>query len=64
MGKGETMAKFIVVGKAKSGKSARAFQKLVEAANEKLAREYTYALFGANAGIKRSAIKIESVEKA
>ena len=42
---------------------ARPFEKQVEAISEKLARETTYSLFGSNAGIKRSAIKIASVEK-
>ncbi len=57
------MAKFLVIGKAGSGKDCRPFEKVVEAASEKLAREKVCALFGSNAGIKRSAIKIDSVEK-
>jgi len=57
------MAKFLVNGFAGSGKSMRPFEKVVEAESEKLARERVMAILGANAGIKRSAIKIESVEK-
>ena len=57
------MAKFLVIGKIGSGKTAKPFEKQVESPSEKLAREKTLSLFGANAGIKRSAIKIESVEK-
>ena len=57
------MAKFLVIGKVGADKTARPFEKQVEAASEKLAREKVYALFGSNAGIKRSAIKIGSVEK-
>ena len=57
------MAKFLVTGKAGSGSSLRPFEKLVEAPSEKLAREKVMALFGSNAGIKRSAIKIETVDK-
>jgi ribosomal protein L20A (L18A) len=57
------MAKFLVTGKISSGKTVKSFEKQVEAISEKLARETTYSLFGSNAGIKRSAIKIESVDK-
>ncbi|VVB99827.1 50S ribosomal protein L18Ae [uncultured archaeon] len=53
------MAKFVVTGKA----SGRTFEKVVEAANEKMAREKVLSLFGSNAGIKRSAIHIASAEK-
>ena len=60
---GDVMAKFLVTGTAGSGRSARPFEKAVEAGSEKLAREYVFAIFGSNAGIKRSAIKIESVGK-
>lgn len=58
------MAKFVVTGTAGSSKDRRPFEKVVEAQSEKMAREYVMALFGSNAGIKRSAIKIESVGKA
>lgn len=57
------MAKYLVNGIAGSGKGARPFEKVVEAASEKLAREQVLSLLGANAGLKRSAIKIDSVEK-
>ncbi|VVC01852.1 50S ribosomal protein L18Ae [uncultured archaeon] len=57
------MAKFVVTGTAGRGTSMRPFEKLVEAASEKMAREKVFALFGSNAGIKRSAIKIASVDK-
>ena len=58
------MAKFVVTGTAGNGAQKRPFEKAVEAASDKLAREKVMALFGSNAGIKRSAIKINSVEKA
>jgi ribosomal protein L20A (L18A) len=58
------MAKYLVTGRIGTGKSARSFEKAVEAPSEKLAREYAYSQFGSNAGIKRQAIKIDSVEKA
>jgi len=57
------MAKYLVIGTAGPGSSCRGFEKVVEASSEKLAREYVANLLGANAGIKRSAIKIKSVEK-
>lgn len=57
------MAKFLVTGKAGRGPSARPFEKTVEAGSEKLARERVMAIFGSNAGIKRAAINITSVEK-
>lgn len=57
------MAKFLVNGEAGTGKDRRPFEKVVEAASEKMAREKVNSLLGSNAGIKRSAIKIASVEK-
>ena len=57
------MAKFLVNGTTSTGGIARPFEKQIEAASEKLAREKVLSLFGRNAGIKRSAIKIASVEK-
>lgn len=57
------MAKFLVSGKIGRGKAAKPFEKSVEASSEKLAREICLSLFGSNAGIKRSAVEITSVEK-
>ncbi|MEM4554247.1 MAG: 50S ribosomal protein L18Ae [Candidatus Anstonellaceae archaeon] len=57
------MAKYLVRGMFRKGKTSRKFQKEVEAASEKLAREYIYAMFGSRGGIKRSAITISSIEK-
>ena len=57
------MAKFLVTGTIKSGGNEQPFEKQVEAISEKLARETTYSLFGSNAGLKRPAIKIATVEK-
>ncbi len=57
------MGKFLVTGFAGTGKDRRPFEKQVEAASEKMARETALSLLGSNAGIKRSAIKIDSVEK-
>ena len=57
------MAKFLVTGTTSTGGIARPFEKQVDVASEKLAQEKVYALFGSNAGIKRAAIKITSVEK-
>ncbi|MEM4348493.1 MAG: 50S ribosomal protein L18Ae [Candidatus Anstonellaceae archaeon] len=57
------MAKYLVSGIFRKGKKTRRFQKEIEAENEKMAREYVYALLGSSGGIKRSAITISSVEK-
>lgn len=57
------MAKYVVTGKAGAGRSERPFEKQVEAASEKLAAERVMAQFGADGGIKRKAIKIDSVKK-
>jgi ribosomal protein L20A (L18A) len=54
------MGKFVVTGMA----DGRKFEKVLEASSEKLAAEKAYSLLGSNAGIKRTAIKIASVEKA
>ena len=56
------MAKFLVTGETGRGDRKLPFEKQVEATSEKLAKEKVYALFGSNAGIKRSAIKISTVE--
>lgn len=58
------MAKFLVTGTIKAAGRDQPFEKVVEATSEKMARETTYSLFGSNAGLKRSAIKIASVGKA
>ena len=57
------MTKFLVIGTTSTGGIARPFEKQIEAVSEKMARETTLSLFGSNAGIKRAAIKITSVEK-
>ena len=57
------MAKFLVIGSIGSGKTAKPFQKVIEAKSEKLAKEYALNLLGSNAGIKRSKVKIVSAEK-
>jgi len=57
------MAKYLVSGKVGKGIACRPFEKQVEAQSEKLASEKVCSLFGSNAGVKRSAVVIESVEK-
>ncbi len=57
------MAKFLVCGFAGTGTGRRPFEKALEAASEKMAREKAMTLLGSNAGIKRTAIEITSVEK-
>lgn len=60
---GDNMAKYLVCGEIKLGKTSRKFEKAVEAENDLLASEKVMCLFGSNAGIKRQAIKIDSIEK-
>lgn len=57
------MIKFVVTGKIGKGRGMKSFEKVVETETESLAKEKVYCLFGSNIGIKRSAIKIDSVEK-
>jgi ribosomal protein L20A (L18A) len=57
------MAKFLVSGEAKYKSEIRPFEKLVEAENEKLAKEKALSLLGSNSKVKRVSIKIFSVEK-
>ena len=54
---------FSAEGKIKMGQEERAFKKTVEAKSEKHAENKIYALFGSHSGIKRSAIKIDKIEK-
>ena len=52
-----------VIGIIKLGKTQRKFNKPVEATTENAAKEKTFALFGSLNGVRRSNIKIDSVEK-
>ena len=52
-----------VIGNIKLGKAQRKFNKSVEAATENAAKEKTFALFGSVNGVRRSNVKIETVEK-
>lgn len=54
---------FSAEGKIKMGQEERPFKKTVEAKSEKDAENKIYALFGSQSGIKRSAIKIDKIEK-
>lgn len=55
--------KFDVSGEIKVGAQKRQFKKTLEAKSEKDAREKTYALFGSNNRLKRTAVQIKSVKK-
>lgn len=54
---------FQIKGKIKLGKEERPFLKTVDAASEKAAVEKVLSLLGSHNRIKRSAVKIEAVEK-
>ena len=53
-----------VIGNIKLGKAQRKFSKSVEAATENAAKDKVCALFGSVNGVRRSNVKIETVEKA
>ncbi|MBD3397866.1 50S ribosomal protein L18a [Candidatus Micrarchaeota archaeon] len=55
--------KFKVSGEIKVGPETRQFSKEIEAESEAHAREKTYALFGAQNGLKRVNVKIAEISK-
>lgn len=55
------MNEYTVTGSWKARDGWLAFEKTVEAENEDVAREHTYAEFGSKHGLKRPQIEIEEV---
>jgi ribosomal protein L20A (L18A) len=55
--------KWNVIGNVKLGKANRKFSKSVEAASENAAKNKVCALFGSVNGVRRSNVKIETIEK-
>ena len=55
--------KYRITGTLRLGEESRPFSKVVEAETENSALEKAYTLFGSNNRLKRSKIKVESVEK-
>lgn len=55
------MTAYTVTGRWKSPSGWQEFEKELEAENENVARERTYAAFGSKHGLKRPQIEIEEV---
>ncbi len=55
--------KFNISGEIKISGQVRSFEKIVEANSEKQAKDTVYALFGSSNRLKRTAIKIITVNK-
>jgi len=55
------MNRFTVRGTFKMREGWRSFEKVIEAENEDVAREHTYAEFGSQHNLKRMQIEIEEV---
>ncbi|WP_406600981.1 50S ribosomal protein L18Ae [Methanolobus mangrovi] len=58
------MKTFQVKGTFKAGVGWEKFTKIIESQNEKNALDKVYSLFGSKHGLKRSLIKIDSVNEA
>lgn len=55
------MSQFTVSGRFRNRDAWQAFTKTVEAPNEDVASEHTYAEFGSKHGLKRTQVEIEEV---
>jgi len=56
------MSEFTVTGRWKARDGWQQFEKTLEAENESVAREHTYAEFGSKHGLKRTQVDIEGVD--
>lgn len=56
------MNEFTVRGEFKDRDGWRGFETHVEAENDAVAAEHTYALFGSNHGLERTQVTVEEVE--
>jgi large subunit ribosomal protein LX len=57
------MPMFTVSGRYETDRGTESFERDIEAENESVAREHTFAEFGSHHGLKRSRIDIETVEQ-
>jgi len=57
------MTEFTVSGRWDARDGWESFEKEIEAENEDVAREHTYAEFGSKHGLKRQQIEIEEVAR-
>ncbi len=57
------MSQYTVTGKFQARDGWQEFESTVDAENENVAQEHTYANFGSQHGLKRTQIEIEGVEQ-
>jgi large subunit ribosomal protein LX len=58
------MSQFTVSGRFQTRTGTKAFTKEIEAPNENVAREHTYAKIGSEHGLKRTQVEINEVTAA
>lgn len=58
------MSEYSVSGTFQGREDDRTFSRVVEAPNESVAREHTYALFGAEHNLKRPQVTIDEIVEA
>ncbi|PSP33908.1 50S ribosomal protein L18a [Halobacteriales archaeon QH_10_67_22] len=56
------MSEFTVTGRWQARDGWQSFEKTIEADNEDVAREHTFAEFGSKHGLKRPQVEIEGVD--
>ncbi|MEF8784644.1 MAG: 50S ribosomal protein L18Ae [Haloarculaceae archaeon] len=56
------MSEFTVTGQWQARDGWQKFEKAIDAENEDVAVEYTYAEFGSKHGLKRTQVEIEGVD--
>jgi large subunit ribosomal protein LX len=56
------MSEFTVTGRWQARDGWQSFEKTIEADNEDVAREHTFAEFGSKHGLKRPQVEIEEVD--
>ncbi|MFB6180041.1 MAG: 50S ribosomal protein L18Ae [Halorientalis sp.] len=57
------MTEFTVSGRWQARDGWETFEKTIEAENEDVATEYTYAEFGSKHGLKRTQVEVEEVAR-
>lgn len=57
------MSEFTVSGRFKTRDGYQAFERTIEAENESVAIEHTYASFGSQHGLKRTQVEIRGVNQ-
>ncbi|NHN43572.1 50S ribosomal protein L18a [Halorubellus sp. JP-L1] len=56
------MSEFTIRGTFQTHRGERAFETTIDATNENVAREHTFANFGGRHGLNRQQVEIEEVE--